>query len=94
MVSGMMRMGNDKGYKMKLSIAKMNKKNLIQVSKIRFGHGTLDVSSNAPNNLDNEPALISASTLKLGDELIGTVVEVRPYGCIVHDGANRKGLFI
>jgi hypothetical protein len=98
MVSGMMRLGNDKGYKMKLSIAKKKSKKFeykpveLFVSKIRLDHGTLEVSSNAPNNLGNEPALISASTLKLGDELIGTVVEVRPYGCIVHVGANRKGL--
>jgi len=36
--------------------------------------------------------IISASKLQVGDELIGKVVTLKPYGCIVDVGANRNGL--
>ena len=97
MVSGMLRLSK-KGVKMKLSVAKKKYVKLqykpvdLYVSKIRLDHGTLEVSSTLPTNQENESILISASKLKPGDELIGSVVDVRPYGCIVHVGANRKGL--
>lgn len=98
MVSGMMRLGSDKSTKMKLSIAKkkclkyLGKPVELFVTKIRLDHGTLEVSSNSPSYRDNDSTLISASTLKQGEEMIGTILEVRPYGCIVNVGANRKGL--
>lgn len=98
MVSGMMRLGADKSYKMKLSVARKKmiryQKTPVElfVSRIRRDHGTMEVSLNAPNNVDAQPTFISASKLQPGDELTGTILEVRPYGCIVHVGANRKGL--
>jgi len=36
--------------------------------------------------------MIPASTLKEGMELVGTVVKLQPYGCMVDVGANRRGL--
>lgn len=36
--------------------------------------------------------LLPISSLKVGQEFTGTIVQVRPYGCIVDVGANRHGL--
>jgi predicted RNA-binding protein with RPS1 domain len=43
-------------------------------------------------DLETVKPKFSASSLKVGQELIGKVVELKPFGCIVDVGANRNGM--
>lgn len=69
----------------------------LYVHKIRLDNGKLEVCADHETLLtaianDESKSTVPASYLKVGQELIGTVIRVRPYGCLVDVGANRKGL--
>ena len=70
----------------------------VYVSKIRVEEGTFEVCLDREEALEigassfKRRALISASTLKIGDELNGIVNNVTPYGVFVDVNANRNGL--
>jgi len=100
MVSAMLRFQTK--YK-KVSVIRKKTKKLsgkrieLFVHKIRLDHGQLEVCvdeeslQHAIAN-DKRKSIIPASSLQIGQELNGTVTELRPYGCFVDVGANRQGL--
>ena len=97
----MMRLGR-KG--MKSSVIRKKKKQMppnelieVYVSKIRLDHGSFEVCLTKEEALDKaqqqqEQARVSASTLKVGDVLDGSVRQLTPYGVFVDVNANRNGL--
>jgi predicted RNA-binding protein with RPS1 domain len=102
-VNGMMRLKGKPSVLRKKLGKKFPKDTLIPVfvSKIRLASGDFEVvtedltnDNDDDDNNDDETksTLIPASTLKIGQELVGKVVQVRSYGCIVDVGANRNGL--
>ena len=100
-INGMMRLGR-KG--MKSSVIRKKKKQMppnelieVYASKIRLDHGSFEVCLTKDEALDKaqqqqEQARVSASTLKVGDVLDGSVRQVTPYGVFVDVNANRNGL--
>jgi predicted RNA-binding protein with RPS1 domain len=69
----------------------------VYVSKIRLEEGALEVCLNREEaleigDLSEQRRKISASKLRIGDELYGTVRNVTPYGVFVDVNANRNGL--
>ena len=98
-VNGMLRIGK-KGMKkgvMRKKIKKMPPNKLIEVyvSRIRVEEGTFEVCLNKDEALekgDIAKQRISASSLKVGEELNGVVRSVHPYGVFVDVNANRNGL--
>lgn len=101
-VNGMIRLGK-RGIKASIVRKKLNKniprESLIEVyvSKIRLEEGTLEVCLNREEALEiggsfNQRRKVSASTLRIGDELDGIVTNVTPYGVFVDVNANRNGL--
>jgi len=100
MVSAMLRF--ETKYK-KLSVIRKRAAKLfskpveLYVHKIRLDNGKLEVCADHETLLtaianDKRKSTVPASSLKVGQELTGTVVELRPFGCLVDVGANRKGL--
>jgi len=93
MVSAMLRFQIK--YK-KLSVkrkraAKFNGKRIeLFVHKIRLDNGKLEVCIDEESH--KSKSILPASSLQVGQELKGTVTELRPYGCFVDVGANREGL--
>ena len=100
MVSGMLRVGKKwtKQSVVRKKVAKLSGKPVeLYVHKIRLDNGNLEVCKSledldGQNKIDEMRNIVSASTLKAGQELVGEVVELKPYGCLVDVGANRKGL--
>lgn len=101
-VNGVIRLGK-RGIKASIVRKKLNKnipsESLIEVyvSKIRLEEGTLEVCLNREEALEiggsfDQRRKISASTLRIGDELDGIVTNVTPYGVFVDVNANRNGL--
>lgn len=93
-VKGMGRVGR-RGMKKSLvrkKIKKWPENTLIEVyvSKISLAEGRLEVTLNKEEALAERK--IPASSLKVGEELAGTVKDVKPYGVFVDVNANRKGL--
>ena len=67
----------------------------VYVSRVRQDHGSFEVRLNREQALERgaeEGWRVSATTLRPGQELSGTVKNVTPYGCFVDVGANRNGL--
>lgn len=101
MVSGMCRIGKRSTKK---SVVKKKLKRLsdreipVFVSRIYAKNGRMEVTMNKDDieqqHLEEEDStpLLPISSISEGRELIGTVVDVRPYGCIVDVNANRNGL--
>mmetsp|Transcript_1371 Transcript_1371/g.1965 ORF Transcript_1371/g.1965 Transcript_1371/m.1965 type:complete len:232 (-) Transcript_1371:402-1097(-) len=98
MVSGMLRLGR-RGQKISLTKKKLKKLSgktvTLYVHKIQSANGRLEVCSSL-DDLERrqikEKNLVPASSLNIGQEFVGTVTDVRSYGCIVDISANRKGL--
>lgn len=61
------------------------------VSRIRTSNGRLEVSLEDPGS-DDTPSKVPASQLRPGQEVVGTVFRVEPYGVLVDVGATRNGL--
>mmetsp|Transcript_29437 Transcript_29437/g.43386 ORF Transcript_29437/g.43386 Transcript_29437/m.43386 type:complete len:390 (+) Transcript_29437:91-1260(+) len=95
-VNGMLRIGTPWSKKSVTAkrIARLSGKMLeLYVSKIRVDNGQFEVCIKQEDALESGmKKMVSASTLQVGDELIGTVVRIEPYGVFVDVGANRKGL--
>mmetsp|Transcript_3210 Transcript_3210/g.4675 ORF Transcript_3210/g.4675 Transcript_3210/m.4675 type:complete len:398 (+) Transcript_3210:112-1305(+) len=97
-VNGMLRIGTPWSKKSVTAkrIARLSGKMLeLYVSKIRVDNGQFEVCIKQEDALEEASGMkkmVSASTLQVGDELIGTVVRIEPYGVFVDVGANRKGL--
>ena len=100
MVSGMMRLGKRfmKPSVVRKKVARLSGKPVsLYVHKVRLGTGELEVVANAETlerELEKDLTKVKnpASPLKVGQELVGKVIDVRDYGCIVDVGANRNGL--
>mmetsp|Transcript_3297 Transcript_3297/g.7229 ORF Transcript_3297/g.7229 Transcript_3297/m.7229 type:complete len:398 (+) Transcript_3297:49-1242(+) len=98
MVNGMLRLGRRGARKSatKKRVARMTDKAIdLFVSRIDTATGRLEVTTSlekAEEAAGTGDKKTPASSLKAGDELIGTVVEVRDYGVFVDVGANRLGL--
>lgn len=97
-VHAMLRQGhkNTKSSVTTKRVARLRKKEVIEcyVSRISLGSGQLEVVQNVeeiPRKEDSEKKT-SVSSLKPGQELIGTVQKLLPYGAFVDVGANRNGL--
>ncbi len=97
-VTGMLRLGA-RGQKKSVvakRIAKLRKQPLeLFVSKVDVHRGRFEVCMSKQEALQenkNVVKKISASTLKPGQEVVGRVVMLKPYGAMVDVGANRNGL--
>ena len=82
---------------MRKKIKKIPPNKLIEVyvSRIRVEEGTFEVCLNKDEALEKGDIAnqrISASSLKVGEELNGVVRSVHPYGVFVDVNANRNGL--
>jgi len=95
-VTGMLRLG---GKGMKESVinkkaTKLRKKALgisVFVSKIYKMSARIEVVTDE-ELIQQEPPLVSVSSLKKNQEVVGTVVRLENFGAIVNVGANRCGL--
>mmetsp|Transcript_37073 Transcript_37073/g.88719 ORF Transcript_37073/g.88719 Transcript_37073/m.88719 type:complete len:387 (+) Transcript_37073:84-1244(+) len=97
--NGMLRLGR-RG--MKSSVVRKKLKKLppgelleVYVSRVRPDHGSFEVCLKREQALEQgaeEGRRVSATTLRPGQKLAGTVKNVTPYGCFVDVGANRNGL--
>ena len=102
MVHGMMRLKDIyPTYKKKSVIRKKANKAFdkkkpvtLYVSRLWNDHGRMEVCLDPKHakNKKNKKYVYSASSLKEGQELEGTVVRLEPYGAFVNVGANRLGL--
>jgi predicted RNA-binding protein with RPS1 domain len=101
MVSGMLRLGTKytKPSVIRKKVMKLTGKSIdLYVHRIFKDDCRLEVKlleEGVEPDLSSEKSrnkLVPISSLKVGQELTGTVVQVRPYGCIVDVGANRHGL--
>ena len=97
-VHGMLRLGprNAKLSVTQKRLARLRKKTTIEcfVSRIRLKNGQLEVvldQIDIPKETD-EKKMVSVSSLKPGQELVGTVQALKPFGALVDVGANRPGL--
>jgi predicted RNA-binding protein with RPS1 domain len=98
MVSGMFRVAKSyaKASVVRKKVARLSGKPVeLYVHKIHLDNGRLEVKlsfEDSENELKNEISRVSASSLKEGQELVGKIVQLKPYGCLVDVGANRNGL--
>lgn len=98
MVSGMHRVAKSfaKPSVVKKKVQKLTNKPVeLVVHRIFPENGYLEVKlskEESEKDLENYQQKVSASSLKEGQEVIGKVVDIRPYGCIIDVGANRNGL--
>lgn len=100
-VNGMLRLGK---AGMKKSFLKKKKKRLkaivddvsglmpLYVSRIHVANGKFEVAYDIPDFEKERREMIPASSLKSGQELVGTIKKVTPYGVFVDVGASRNGL--
>ncbi|CAB9515134.1 Domain protein [Seminavis robusta] len=96
MVNAMLRLGR-KGAKESVTRKRLarlrNKKNFeCFVSRVLLDNGHLEVVLNEYDVPESQNDPVSVSSLKPGQELVGTVQRVVPYGVFVDVGANRPGL--
>lgn len=98
MVSGMLRVAKsfDKPSVVRKKVARLSGKPVeLFVHKISLDNCRLEVKlslDESKDNLEKETKKIPASNLKEGQELVGKIVQLRPYGAIIDVGANRNGL--
>lgn len=101
MVSGMLRLGYKytKPSVIRKKVSKLSGKSIdLYVHRIFKDDCRLEVKlleEGVEPDLSDERIrnkLLPISSLKVGQEVTGTIVQVRPYGCIVDVGANRHGL--
>mmetsp|Transcript_16795 Transcript_16795/g.26201 ORF Transcript_16795/g.26201 Transcript_16795/m.26201 type:complete len:368 (+) Transcript_16795:106-1209(+) len=100
-INGMLRLGK---AGMKSSVVKKKKSRLkakaddvsglipLYVSRVHLANGKFEVSTEIPDMDKGQREKIPASSLQPGQELIGTVKKVKPYGVFVDVGASRNGL--
>lgn len=100
-VNGMLRIG---GPRMKASVVRKKKQKLVKqerelnmiplfVSRIRPEEGRFDVTANMEDTLgEKSDRKTSASSLKVGEELIGRIYKLTPYGAFIDVDASRNGL--
>lgn len=98
MVSGMLRVA--KSYA-KPSVVKKKVERLsgrpveLFVHRIYPESGRMEVKlslEEVEQDVETTTPKFSASSLKVGQEVVGKVVELKPFGCIVDVGANRNGM--
>lgn len=98
MVSGMLRVA--KSYS-KPSVVKKKAERLsgrpveLFVHRIYPESGRMEVKlslEDVEQDIETVKPKFSASSLKVGQELVGKVIELKPFGCIVDVGANRNGM--
>jgi predicted RNA-binding protein with RPS1 domain len=101
MVSGMFRLGYKytKPSVIRKKVSKLSGKSIdLYVHRIFKDDCRLEVKlleeGVEPDLIDERirNKLLPISSLKVGQEVTGDIVQVRPYGCIVDVGANRHGL--
>lgn len=98
MVSGMLRVAKSfaKPSVVRKKVQKLSGRPLeLFVHRIFLENGRLEVKLSLDEVLDetkNAAPKIPASSLKVGQELVGKVVALKPFGCIVDVGANRNGM--
>ena len=100
MVSGMLRLGKlfAKPSVIRKKVARLADKEVsLYVHRIRLETGQLEVVTSREAlerelEKDKSNVKVPVVSLKVGQELVGKVVEVRDFGCIVDVGANRNGL--
>ena len=101
MVSGMYRVAKNyaKPKVVKKKVDRLTDKKVeLFVSKIRLSEGKLEVCTTMEEferdmeKIKNRGELVSVSSLNVGQDVVGKVVDVRPYGVMVDVGANRNGL--
>lgn len=98
-VNGMLRFYS-RGTKktvVKKKAARLGKKEQVElfISRIELENGRLEVCTSmedVEHFLEKNKKKVPASSLKPQQELVGTVVNVLPYGVMVDVGANRNGL--
>jgi predicted RNA-binding protein with RPS1 domain len=95
MVNGMLRLDRSKLSVAKKRTARIRKKDQVDlyVSRIQAECGRLEVCAD-PDNVKRykSQGKVSVSSLKPGQEVVGEVVKLLPYGVMVDVGANRLGL--
>lgn len=95
MVNGMLRLDRSKLSVAKKRAARIRKKDRVDlyVSRIQAECGRLEVCADLENvKKYKSQGKVSVSSLKPGQEVIGEVVKLHPYGVMVNVGANRLGL--
>lgn len=101
MVSGMLRVAKNyaKPKVVKKKIQRLSGQPVeLYVHKIRLSEGKLEVCTTLEElerqieKSQSQEQIVSISSLEQGQGVIGTVVQVRPYGVMVDVGANRRGL--
>jgi len=102
-VNGMLRLGK-RGAKKSVTRKRVDRLTGkvvdLYVSKIRPDNGAFEVSTSleqvqeqlAAEKKESAPKRVPVSSLKAGQEVVGTVIRVEPYGVLVDVGANRHGL--
>lgn len=98
MVSGMLKVAKSyaKPSVVRKKVSRLSGKPVeLYVHKISLDNGRLEVKlslDDSNDELEKEIPKIPASGLKQGDELVGKIVQLKPYGCFIDVGANRNGL--
>lgn len=105
MVSGMARVAKNfsKPKIVKKKIQRLSNKEVeVYVHKIRLSEGRLEVCTSLEElereieknekRVEEGKEMVPVSSLQAGQDVVGKVVEVRPYGVMVDVGANRNGL--
>ena len=94
-VNGMLRLNREKKSVTKKRSQRLRKQDQIEVyvSRIQAGCGRLEVVKD-PEDLKKykKEKKRRVSSLKPGEEVVGTVLKLLPYGAMVDIGTNRPGL--